>query len=100
MTNFVPAVWWILNGDSVSESKILFTEDYFRNVEVVAHGSQNVRAVSGIPMHDGLIVPTDMPLDLNYIQWLDPMTGATEKVYPLHGSAFHSCSGGEYKMVP
>lgn len=90
---------WILTGDSNSESKILFTEDYFRNVEVVAHGSQNVRAVSVIPMQDGLLVPTDTPLENNYVQWLDPKTGGIEKVFPLPGSAFYSASVGEYKVI-
>ena len=62
---------WVLTGDSDKESGLWFTDDFFETLKCIKGNTQNARAVSIIPMRDGLIVPTDSPRQQNYIQFLD-----------------------------
>ncbi|MCF8011393.1 MAG: hypothetical protein K9L17_10710 [Clostridiales bacterium] len=90
---------WVLTGDFGNECRILFTGDNFNSLEPVVIGNQQARAVSIIPLADGLIVPTDTPIEQNYIQWLDIKTGKFERLHPLSGSAFYTAQVGDYYLV-
>jgi hypothetical protein len=90
---------WVLTGDIGQECRIAFTEDNFRTLSTVFCGNQSVRAVSLIPLAEGLIVPTDTPLEENFIQLLDPKNGHIEPIHPLPGSGFYTATVGEYLLV-
>ncbi len=90
---------WILTGDCGDECRIIFTNDNFKTLETVIAGNQKARAVSVIPLKDGLIIPTDTPQEQNLIQWLDPETGQLEERFRLPGSAFYTGQAGNYLLV-
>ena len=90
---------WILTGDDDDESRILFTDDEFRHVDVVFQGSQHVRAATVVPTESGVIVPTDTPFQQNYIQWVDRQTGRIERVREIPGSVLHGCVAGDHAVI-
>lgn len=91
--------FWILTGDKDQECRIDFADESFSLVETVVEGSQSARAVSVIPCKTGLIVPTDTPVEQNYIQWLDVKSEKLERLHPLPGSAFYTVRAGDYYVV-
>ncbi|MDY6949973.1 MAG: hypothetical protein SWE60_00540 [Thermodesulfobacteriota bacterium] len=90
---------WILTGDRGEECRIAFTDDNFGSVTTVLSGSQRFRAVTVIPRPRGLIVPTDTPLEQNFIQWIEPERPSVEEISPLPGSAFYSAKVGKYLLI-
>jgi len=79
---------WVLTGDDDDESAVLWTDDDFRTLERVAHGSQRARAVAVLPTPDALVVPTDTPRETNLVQRMDLETGRLEPLCSLPGSVF------------
>lgn len=77
---------WVLTGDSDAESGVHWSGDDLATLDPVAFGSQSARAVVVLPTPDGVIVPTDTPQEQNYIQLLDPRSGALERLMPIPGS--------------
>lgn len=90
---------WILSGDRDDECKILFTSNKFKTLETFISGSQRSRAVSLIPMKNGIIIPTDSPVTQNLIQWFDPNTCEIECRYKLPGSVYYTGKVGKYLIV-
>jgi hypothetical protein len=90
---------WVLTGDSDEESGLWFTEDNFRSLNLVKGGSQQFRAVSVIPKQNGLILPTDTPLEKNYIQFYDLKKDKIIRLKEIEGSAFHAENYGDFDMV-
>jgi hypothetical protein len=90
---------WILTGDIAKECRIIFTDDEFRNLTTVFSGHQHFRAVTMIIKPEGIFVPTDTPLDKNYIFWIDPENNNMEKIFPVSGSVFYSGVSGNYLFV-
>ena len=90
---------WVLTGDSDDESRVLFTDDHFANLNTVATGSQQARAVTALPRENGLILPTDTPLEQNYIQFFDLETKRFQRLAPLPGSAFYGIQAGDYYLI-
>jgi len=87
----------ILTGDEDHESSILLTKDNFKTIETIISGNQDARAVSLIPIQQGLIIPTDTPLKQNYIQHFDFTSEKLTKLCEIPGSSFYSISfGGKY----
>ncbi|GJL57073.1 MAG: hypothetical protein NPIRA02_42050 [Nitrospirales bacterium] len=78
-------VYWILTGDEDRESGIWSTTD-FVNVEPLLIGSQKFRAVSIIPTIDGLIIPSDTPLEKNKIRFYSFQDNQVSDVADLNGS--------------
>src|SRR5690606_31660451 len=58
---------WVCTGDLGDESALWYTADDFRTIKAVYRGGQANRAVSIIPLPNGLVVPMDSPLEENYI---------------------------------
>jgi hypothetical protein len=81
---------WVLTGDKDDECNILFTGDNFKTLVKVFSGRQNYRAVTIIPLEGGLIVPTDTPMTLNKIQWIDVESNKIETIMSTQGSVFYS----------
>lgn len=79
---------WVLTGDDGDEAAIWWTSDGFRTLEPVIRGCQAARAVSALPAPQGLLVPSDTPLEQNFIHRLDPRTGSLERLAYLPGSVF------------
>lgn len=79
---------WVLTGDDDEESAVLWTDDDFRTLERVSHGSQRARAVAVLPTPDALVVPTDTPRETNFVQRMDVETGRLERLCALPGSVF------------
>lgn len=90
---------WVLTGDEDNECGLWFTGDGFRSLEKIVGGDQRTRAVSVIPVEDGLIVPTDSPRIRNCIQLLDLGRIQFESLSPLPGSAFHAVRSGDLYLV-
>lgn len=82
---------WVLTGDSDQESGIWFTADNFATLDKVVEGSQKARAVEIIPVEEGLLIPMDSPLELNYLYHYGYNTKAFTELAALPGSAFHAC---------
>lgn len=89
---------WVLTGDIKEECQILFTDDEFESLNTVLKGSQMVRAVSIIPMKEKVIIPTDTPLEKNFIQVFYPDTMRLNAVHQIEGSAFY-CSQFDSSLV-
>ncbi|WP_082232889.1 hypothetical protein [Halobacillus massiliensis] len=90
---------WILTGDIEDECRILFTGDGFKNVSTELIGTQMYRAVAIIPMENGLIIPTDTPLEQNYIQLYDINSKTIKRVQNIEGSAFYTLECGGTLLV-
>lgn len=75
----------ILTGDLDHECQVLFTNDHFRTLQVLAKGSQKARAVGIVPRVDGFYLPTDTPFEQNHIQFLSN-AGEIQPRYPIAGS--------------
>ncbi len=90
---------WVLTGDRDEESGLWFSSDGFRTVNPIARGSQRARAVSILPVDDGLIVPMDSPIERNYIHHVDVATGTFTRLAELPGSAFYTSRLGEFMFV-
>lgn len=90
---------WVLTGDDDRESGLWFTGDGFDTLEPVVRGTQKARAVSVIPMEQGLIVPTDSPRIENAIQLLELPEARLTSLCPLPGSAFHAVESAGLYLV-
>lgn len=90
---------WVLTGDSNDESGLWFSDDHFKTLHLRATGSQACRAVSIHIAKDALIVPSDSPLEQNYIRVFNVENSTFHKVQPLPGSAFHCSNAGEILFV-
>jgi hypothetical protein len=78
---------------------MLFTDDCFGTLNTVVSGNQRARAVSAIPIREGLIVPTDTPLATNAIRFFDSEQRTFEVICKLPGSAFFTGQAGNYLLV-
>jgi len=79
---------WVLTGDDGDEAGIWWTGDDFRTLAPVARGTQRARAVTVLPLEEGLLVPMDSPDEPNTIQLLDPERGTFADLAPVPGSVF------------
>lgn len=78
-------VYWILTGDEDDESGIWSTTN-FEHVEPLLIGSQKFRAVSIIPTKEGLIIPSDTPVEKNKIRFYSFKDRQISDVADLNGS--------------
>ena len=81
---------WVLTGDEGDESGIWWTDDEFQTLEPVVRGVQRVRAVTLLCLPEGLVLPMDTPSERNFVQHLDPSTGALTPLAELPGSVLFS----------
>lgn len=88
---------FVLTGDMDHESKVLFTNDLFRTVDVVLEGSQSCRAMGILPAPGGYYLPTDTPHEQNYIQLLRS-DGTLERRCPLPGSCLSASRVGSWSL--
>lgn len=91
--------FWVLSGDSDDESALWFTSDGFKSLELCSTGSQSSRAVSIHVLERDLIVPSDTPLEKNYIRSFSLLTHSFQAIEPLPGSAFHCAKVGEIFFI-
>ena len=82
--------WYILTGDNDSESGIFLYDIKKKQMTMIAGGSQRYRAVSIIEDNKSLIIPTDTPNEINYIQSYDLTNKKTKKLIAVNGSCFHT----------
>ena len=80
--------WWILTGDSDSESRIYFLDD--TGLKEILSGSQKYRCVEIIVDDKLLIIPSDTPQEVNYIRTLNKNTLKIISNYIVDGSVFHA----------
>lgn len=84
---------YVLSGDDDHESGIWKCDKSFSSVIPLKKGSQSDRAVSVLFSKDGdIIVPSDTPLEKNYIRKLDKSDLTYQELYCIAGSCFHACS--------
>jgi hypothetical protein len=84
---------WALTGDYGDECRILRAECDFSRVETVLKGNQQARAVSVVPMQDGLYFASDTPLEANFIYRLD-RSGNLSRLTPISSSSIYGCHVG------
>ena len=60
-------LFYILTGDSDSDSGIWIADRNFEKVIPLVKGEQKFRACAAFPVDDGLLYATDTPLETNYI---------------------------------
>ncbi|MCK4922451.1 MAG: hypothetical protein KAS71_15465 [Bacteroidales bacterium] len=91
---------WVLTGDKDHECGLWTTNDKFENLSLVYGGTQSARAVTLIPFRDYIIVPTDTPLEKNYIQKIN-LSGkfSNEKLEEVSGSVFNSYFDGNIALI-
>lgn len=91
--------WYILTGDNDSESGIFLFDTKTNEMTLVVGGSQRYRAVSIIEHNKSLIIPTDTPREVNYIQSHDLENRKTKKLKEVNGSCFHSFSENNLYLI-
>jgi hypothetical protein len=87
---------WVLTGDYGNEAQIGLATPGFTDYRVVAQGSQQTRALAGVPTETGLVYATDTPLEQNHVYALDADSGAIRSVAQVQQSVFfmtRGCSG-------
>ena len=82
--------WYVLTGDNDSESGIFLYDKTQNQMDLIVGGSQSFRAVSIIEDNSKLIIPTDTPNEINYIQNYDYKSKKYEKIMKVNGSCFHT----------
>ncbi len=80
--------WWILTGDSDSESRIYFLDN--SGIKKILGGSQKYRCVEIIADDKLLIIPSDTPQEVNYIRTLNKSTLKIISNHKVSGSVFHA----------
>jgi hypothetical protein len=90
--------YWILTGDTDSESGIWETKD-FKHVKHLLRGSQKYRATSLIPLKDGLIIPTDTEYEKNYIQYYSYADHSLKSIREIANSSITANRIDEFSFV-
>lgn len=85
---------WILTGDYGDECRILRAECDFSRVETVLKGNQQTRAVTLVPMQDGLYFASDTPLETNFVYRLD-RSGKLLRLAQISSSSICGCRVGD-----
>ncbi len=88
----------ILTGDKDEESGIWITKD-FTKIDPFLIGSQKYRAVSIIIQRDGLIIPSDTPLEKNKIRYYSFKDKKLTDLQILNGSCFFAQKINEHYFV-
>jgi len=91
--------FWVLTGDTDSESGILRLSWDLKDIEWIVRGKQLFRAVVAFPLKNKLIYATDSELDQNYICQLDKRTGALETICEIPGSCIYGCKCGCWYVI-
>ena len=86
---------WVMTGDYGDEAGLWFTDDHFQTLRPVATGAQCYRAVSVVPLPQGLIVPMDSASETNWVQLYDPERDDLTRLQPLIGSVMHIGRAGQ-----
>ncbi|MGE5314216.1 MAG: hypothetical protein ACM3Q4_05945 [Acidobacteriota bacterium] len=87
----------VLTGDTDDESKVLFTNDGFHSVRILAEGTQRSRAMAILATDGGYFLPTDTPFEQNYIQYLT-FDGQLSVRCPIVGSCLGGCQVGDWSL--
>jgi len=85
--------FFILTGDSDSESGIWIADNQFRNMRPLLVGKQKYRACVAFPTKAGLLYATDTPLEQNYVYLLSLEDEANPKITEI-GKLPGSCIYG------
>lgn len=90
--------FWVLTGDEGDECRILRANLDWSAVDTVLAGGQQARAVTVVPLDDGLYFATDTPFEQNYIYRLD-RGSRPSRLAPIAASSFWSCRVGRAVFV-
>lgn len=89
--------FWVLTGDSDSESALLFTGDEFKTLTECIRGSQLCRACHVFCRPEGLYYGTDSERAQNWFVFFDVTQGKINKIRPLPGSCIYAAKmAGQY----
>lgn len=88
----------VMTGDSDSESNILSFNLNLTDYEIISNGSQMSRAIDIIPTAEGYVVPTDSPINENFIYFLDKK-GNIKSKSSVNGSVFHLCKYEDFFLA-
>ena len=91
--------YFILTGDEDNESGIWISNDDFKSCTLLCGGSQKFRAVSILYENDRLIIPSDTPLERNFIRSYNIKSGHLEDVHEIEGSSFHNLKINDFSLV-
>jgi hypothetical protein len=82
---------WILTGDLDEECHLLFTDNEFKTITIVASGRQEFRACHLFCQRQGLYYGTDSENIPNKVIFLDPETLRLDYLHSLPGSSIYGC---------
>ena len=88
----------VMTGDSDKESNILSFNLNFTDYEIISNGSQMSRAIDIIPTSEGYVIPTDSPINENFIYFLDKK-GNIKSKSSVNGSIFHLCKYEDFFLA-
>ena len=91
--------YWVVTGDFGHEPKIGFTDDDFRTFNIVAEGTQSVRAAGIVCTPEGLFYGTDTQFEQNYLMFLDVNAGKADRIFELEGSSLYINQAGPWIFV-
>lgn len=82
---------WVTTGDKDEESGIWVTDNNFKTLNKVAHGSQQVRVIQLLFTEKHVYFGSDAPSEVNFIYRLDRKTNKIEKLQEVGNSVFWGC---------
>ena len=81
---------WVLTGDNGAECQILRASVDFKDVQVIASGGQQARAVALIPTREALFFSSDTPFETNHI-YSYSRRGILSQATEISGSSIYGC---------
>jgi hypothetical protein len=92
--NIVHDAWgnclWVLTGDYGDECRIIRASYDFRDIDIVAKGNQQTRAVACVPTESGLYFSSDTPTEANAVYHLD-RNAKLSQLARLTSSSIYGC---------
>jgi hypothetical protein len=82
---------WVLTGDNGAECQILRASFDFKDVQVIASGGQQARAVALIPTCEALFFSSDTPFQTNHI-YSYSRRGILSQTAEINGSSIYGCN--------
>jgi hypothetical protein len=92
-------IYWVLVGDFEEQPGIGILSQDLKDIHWICRGTQQCRAVCGLPTCDGLIYGTDSDRERNFIVKLEKNTGKMHKIREIEGSSLYATNYGALKAI-
>lgn len=92
-------VYWVLVGDFNEQPGVGILSQDLEDIHWIRRGSQQCRAVCGLPTPDGLIYGTDSDRERNFIVKLERETAQIREICEIEGSSLYATNFGALKAI-